>query len=442
MSVVKKIFPNKFYVRSIFTIVLLFSVAIVPAANAQKVNQKAPSNLPTFEQALKALAKERANQAAGIVAETPGKKSTTSQKPDKYTQTEALMSLPFIKDLIKKEYPDYQKYSKLIDSLINKEKKLKNDYYVFYHAHDNEWRVPQDLCKQLYAYYHPLTADIPDTFTFLRFVEQAGPRAQNFLIQEIKKYGLINDNDPHKMLLLSTNLALFGNVGYTNECTWTYFMKDSSNTAVNRTIYEGILDTYGLTHQYVNEFTSLEKLLQKASKEQTLLQFFIPINRVDQVAYLAWVRGIPAHQKTIDLVLKDIPKKSKQDFEYVGAALTKLSGIYQAQQEKNSVFKDLLESIKQGAFSVNAFLKTYRNTPEKLGEINDFSARLLLTKDYLLQPFSDMKIYQYVTTPPNVLKEYHTRLNEIVSKIIEEKKQRKVQPGVAKPVVKTPVKKK
>ena len=128
------------------------------------------------------------------------------------------------------------------------------------------------------------------------------------MIEEIKKFGLINDNDPHRMLLLSTNLALFGNVGYKNECTWTYFMDATSHADVNREIYERILDTYGLTYQYISEFTKLEKLLEKASKEQTLLQVFVPINRVDEVAYLAWVRGIPAHEKTIDLVLKGIPK--------------------------------------------------------------------------------------------------------------------------------------
>ncbi len=423
MSVVKKYFPYKLYIQSLFAIAMLFSVAVVPAAN-----KKAPAaKLPTWEQALKALAKEQANQAAGIVVEKPAKKPVIQTKAsDKYTQTEALMSLPFIKDLVKKEYPDYQKYSKIIDAVNNKEKELKNGYYVFYHAYDNQWRVPQDLYKQLYAYYYPLTADIPDSFTFLRFVEQSAPRAQAFLIEEIKKFGLINDNDPHKMLLLSTNLALFGNVGYKNECTWTYFMETHSHEDVNRTIYERILDTYGLTYQYISELTKLEKLLENASKEQTLLQVFIPINRVDEVAYLAWVRGIPAHEKTIDLVLQGIPKKKAQMFKEIKPALDSLGKIYQTEQEKNPAFKDLVESIKKGDFSVNAFLKIYRNTPEKLEDINDFSARLLLSKEYLLQPFSDVKIYQYVTTPSDVLKEYRTRLNDIVSKIIEEKKQRQV----------------
>ena len=55
-----------------------------------------------------------------------------------------------------------------------------------------------------------------------------------------------------------------------------------------------------------------------------------------------------------------------------------------------------MESIKKGDFSVDAFLKIYCNTPEKLGDINDFSARLLLTKEYLLQRFADAQIYQYV----------------------------------------------
>ena len=56
-------------------IVLFLSVAIVPAAN-----RNVPAKLPTWEQALKALAKERANQAAGIVAATPAKKPVVQPK--------------------------------------------------------------------------------------------------------------------------------------------------------------------------------------------------------------------------------------------------------------------------------------------------------------------------------------------------------------------------
>ena len=126
----------------------------------------------------------------------------------------------------------------------------------------------------------------------LRLLEQA------FLIEEIKKFGLINDNNPHRMLLLSTNLALFGNVGYKNECTWTYFMDATSHAEVSREIYERILDTYGLTYQYISEFTKLEKLLEKASKEQTLLQvFFCWIDRI-------WMKSRTWHGYVVFLHMK------------------------------------------------------------------------------------------------------------------------------------------
>ncbi len=429
MNSVKQTNITRWYTRLGLILLLFFA-----AFTAQAANKKASPGVkfyPSLIDAYKALAKEQANQAVGIVAEVPAKKLAPAAKPqkvDKYTQTEALMSLPFIQDLVKKNYPDYQKYSKIIDGCKAKEKQFKNSHYVFYHGQDNQWRVPQDLYKQLYAYYSPLTADIPDTFRFLRFVEQSSPLAQDFLVEEIKKYGFINDTEKHHgLLLLSTNLALFGNVGNVGYCTWQYFMDAMSHEDVRREIYERILDTYGLTYQYISEFTKLEKLLEKASKEQTLLQIFIPINRVDEVAYLSWGPGMPAHKATIELALKDVPKKSRKVFNVVADALDKLGKIYQVEQEKNLVFKDLVESINRGDFSVDALLKIYRNTPAKLGnDINDFTARLVLSKEYLLQPFSDVKIYQYVTTPAAALKEYHAKLNEIVGKIIEEKKERHV----------------
>ena len=126
------------------------------------------------------------------------------------------------------------------------------------------------------------------------------------------------------MLLLSTNLALFGNVGYKNECTWTYFMDATSHAEASCEIYERILDTYGLTYQYISEFTK-RKLLEKASKEQTLLQVFVHILIVLMKSRTWHGYVVFLHmKKQSTCILQGIPKRSEQSIQKSSASFRKV----------------------------------------------------------------------------------------------------------------------
>lgn len=365
------------------------------------------------------LEKERANQITRDDNPTDNGSfiPAVSLYVDKFTQSEAHMSLPEIKKLIAKNY-DIKPYDKFIAAILSNEKKYKDNYYVFYHGADNVWRLPQDLYTQLYAYFNPLGYRATKDFTFLRFEDEHGPSSvQDFLVAELKKSGLINDHGEMGAILLSTNLALFGNVGVPSECTWEYFIKSRGHTNPSHVTYEKIMNRFGLTHKYINDLMSLVKLYD--TKEQTIVQIFIPKDKVDQIGYLSWIKGIPAHKETMDWVKRSVKNKI---YEKTQPAIIDLTEIFKREQEENPIFKNLMERAKEGDFSLNDFLHIYRNNPEKIVDINDVMARLIFTPDILLNPDSGVKLFRFSTVTPERLQLYHQRLNEVIDKIIAEKR--------------------
>jgi hypothetical protein len=409
--------------------VFLFSVYALYAAVATKKPVSAEqSNILTAQSSVSkeriqnmrqlSLEKERANQfvrddqATHHVPFAPA----VSIYSDRFTQSEAHMSLPEIKKLIAKNY-DLKPYDKFIAAILSNEKKYKDGYYVFYHGTDNVWRLPQDLYTQLYAYFNPLGYRATKDFTFLRFEDEYGPSsAQEFLVAELKKSGLINDHGKMGAILLSANLALFGNVGVPSECTWEYFMKSRGHANPSRITYEKIMDKFGLTHKYIEQLMSLVKLYD--TKEQTIVQIFVPKDKVDQIGYLSWIKGIPAHKETMDWVKRSVKNKT---YPKTQPAIVDLTETFKHEQEVNPIFKNLMERVEAGDFSLDDFLHMYRNNPEKIVDINDVMARLIFTPDVLLNPDSGVKFFRFSTATPERLQVYHQRLNEIVDKIIAEK---------------------
>jgi len=336
-------------------------------------------------------------------------------KHDRFTQSEAHLDQRYIRSLVKQNY-DIEMYLNIITHAMAKEAAYKDTHYVFYHALDNVWIATQDVYKKLHAYLFPMTTDIGH-FQFLRWgsIGYEGT-AQEFLIDQLKNHGLVDDNlSSVRAFLLSVNLALFGNVGYPGECTWEYFMNPKSHAQPNEDIYKSILDVFGIDHKYVAELMKISDLIK--TKEQTLLQIFIPKEIVDQIAYVALVRGIPAHEETMDWILKNVKAKN---YAEVKPVLDKLTKIYKMEGMQNPAFKTLLEQAQRGDFSVNHLLKIYRNTPWEIKNINYLQARLILTRDVLLNPASGVKFFKYSTITREQRKKYNKRLNELISVITGE----------------------
>jgi hypothetical protein len=305
--------------------------------------------------------------------------------------------------------------------MIAKEGEYKNDYYVFYHTTANPWRLAQDLHKLLYARFSA-DSGIKREFKFLRFSGEhaVNTTPQEFLLNELKTKGLVDDNTETKFLMISVNLALFGNVGFPGECSWEYFIKPQEHAKPIRGVYQDMMGNFGLTDQYIDEIMSLADIYD--TQEDTIIQIFVPKNKVDEIGYLAWVKGIPAHSETIDWILKNA--KGKSFTKHVKPTMEKLTEDFSQAKEDNPLYDHMIQSIQAGDFSLEAFLKVYRNQPWKLKNINDVSARLLFTPDVLLNPDSGVKYYRYSTATRNQLKEYHKKLDEVVNKLVADKESR------------------
>jgi hypothetical protein len=346
----------------------------------------------------------------------------TSPAQDLYTQTEAHLQLKTVRNLIQKTYAIIP-YLDIIAAIVAKEGEYKHTHYVFYHGQANEWRVPQDLYRKLYLRLNQDPAKhVPDNFHFLRFT-QTSPAPQTpaaFILKESMDHGLIDDTDPRaKAALISANLALFGNVGYTAECSWQYFLTPSNYTSPTNKVFENILQGFKVNTNYAQEISNLAKNLTNGS--QTILQIFIPRAIVDQVAYPSFIRGMPADSATIDWVFRTLPtqQREKKTLRDVVQQLETIKKQF-SKDKKNTNFQAMLRKAELGNFSVQKLLAIYRNTPHKLQHINYLQARLLLTSSHFADPSSGIYMFRYSTLPPAKLQEYESKLDSIVTRIMRE----------------------
>jgi|GEM_PF-1283969 len=348
-------------------------------------------------------------QPLQAVIEAPASQS------NRFTQTEAHLFLPRIRELITTTYK-VEPYLNLISKVIFNEAKYRDTHYAFYNTTSNMWRLAQDLDTRLFARFNPTIES--DKFKFLRFNNEfINSTAQGFLVNELKEKGLVNDNTDIKSIMLSVNLSLFGNVGFSGECSWDYFVDPKSHAAPWRETYEKMMIKYGLTDKYIDELMTLVDIYN--TKEDTILQILIPKNKVDEIGYLAWVRGIPAHGETVKFILNTA---STKNYTFgTKPVFDKLTEEFAQQKETNPLYKSMIEDVEKGAFSLDSFLKVYCNKPWDLKEINDVTARLLFTPSVLGDPESGVIIQRLSTVPQIKLKEYNDRLNAIIEKMVAEK---------------------
>lgn len=358
-----------------------------------------------------------------------------------YTQSQAQLRLSNVRKILGEKYGDkVVPFFNLIASMLVKEVELKKTHYVFYHAAPSMTAVLSDLYSQLYFNEHPdEKVGNDDTFRFLRFAGEAKAMTTTQLLKdELSKNGLVDDSGDLAAYLLSVNLSLFGNMGSLTECTWHWFVNNSrsipkkcESELINNKwcpdMCKAMMDKFGLSHKYIPEILALDDLL--FMPEATMLQIFIPREIVDEIVYLAWIRGVPAsgpimnwirqYQKTGERV----PKRDRGSLEHTAITREVLAEQFKTEKENNPLFRDFMKQLEAGEFSVDAFLTAYCNNPlEDPVAVNETEGRILFTKEGLQNPGSGIKFYRYLTTPKDKVKEYNKKLNSIVNKLVSEKK--------------------
>ena len=232
----------------------------------------------------------------------------------------------------------------------------------------------------------------------------------------------MNDNIQEvRDVLIACNLSLFGSVGTQGECTWNYFLTAKSHRYPTALHYYQILKSFDISYDIellAKEAQALSEMLVKATAEQTLLQIFIPQNKIDDMVYLSWILGVPYHQKSVALMEQWMEGK-----ERTGGVTGPIVKAVMKKMRKDPAYKALHEELKaaveNGDFGVSAFMDEYRNKPWSVKNINEIQGRLLATKE-IQDPSSGLKMFNYFTTPREVQENYLKKLDGLVKKVIDQ----------------------
>jgi hypothetical protein len=343
------------------------------------------------------------------------------------TQTEALMSLP--KNQVKiAQLHNLSKYEPIIQAALAKEQEYRSCCYVFYSS--VPLRLFQDVARKLYKRSGLALGAFKDkSFQLIRFTLKDPFYSQykdvtDFLLQETQKNGVVDDNDNRlKTILVSTNVALFGNADFPGESTWHYFNNPQGWAQAKREWLENSLSSFGYPTTYVDELLNLLPDLRGTSE---LFQFIIPKELVNKIGYLSWRQGVPFDPHFIDAVLGGVnlteSSQESRGFGGTNSLIYKFKDRYKAKDPEAIKLADyMLAQIKNGKFYLFPRLSDYRNNPASLPGMMYYQARLLVHMDTLLNPNSGIKIYRYSTLSPEREKVYRSKLSEIMKKMDKEK---------------------
>ncbi len=376
---------------------------------------------------LKELVQQIIGQADPLLNDAHQDRSSWRTDPQ-YTQTEAHLQIPHHIETLDKKYPYWKKkkYQKLLERILAQEKKFNKTHYAVYHGSSKPWIVPQDLYGQLFTELRPLSQR-PNSFRFLRFSKQEMNNVGSFLEQQFHNNGIPRDTlDETKRHILAVNLALFGGAtAGSGEFTFSYFTKPKSHAAVGAWAFEMILKEFGVTNSMMPQFQSyIDRLMQldatylspeiaagKKPKEQLLLQILIPKDKIDEIGYASWARGIPYDKEIIKWIERQAKKTKERRMRILDVIEDEMG------HADNPLAKRYLDFVKEGKFRLSDFLDTYMNTPEAIPYMDKVQARIVFTDDVLLNPSSGIQFFEYSFIPKEQKKAYEKELKEIANDI-------------------------
>ena len=352
-----------------------------------------------------------------------------------FTQSEAQLSLPAVQTELK-HFNRLAEREKIIKQALYREREHVKGYYVFYSA------VPymmlfQDVAKWCYERNNPnkLGAFKNNAFQFIRYtfndlIYSQYPDVTDFLIKEILTNGIVDDNQVRlKTILVSTNLAFFGNADLRIESTWHYFNNPQPWGKAKREWLEACLTSYGYSTMLVEELVNLSEMIKTDTGD--LFQFFIPKNLVNKIGYLSWRQGIPFDHYFISQVFERKVLKFDQSDAIYGKEINDRIAAFKTQWKNHEpkaikLADHLLKNVKAGKYLLEPFLEKYEQMPQSLPYLTYYEARLLITNDLLLNPESGIKIYRYSTLPFEKRKAYEVELKKVMEQIYKESSKKPV----------------
>lgn len=324
--------------------------------------------------------------------------------------------------------------SHIIKQALTREVEMAQKGYAVFYTAVPYMRLFQDVTRKEYkAVVGKVGALQEKAFHFIRYTydDQAYMQykdATDFLVKELTETGIIDDNLSRlKTILVSTNLAFFGNLGWKEESTYFYFNNPQSWAKANPEWLSASLKSFGYSPEFVEELLPLAK--ESASKAGELFQIFVPLEMVNSAGYISWRQGIPFDRWFIETVFKRtyltynplVDANFSAFHNSVFAAIAEYKKKYKERDPATVALTDyLITNARNGKYYLFPFLSEY-----KQGAIPDadlYQARLVIGK-WLLDPTMGVKIYRYSTLDAAQERQYKDKLKAIFKRM-EEKRTR------------------
>lgn len=344
------------------------------------------------------------------------------------TQSQAHLTVPFVQSKVQ-ELEWLSKNETLLNAIIKKEEEHQG-YCCFYTAIPSSYVILQDVTRKLYKQKAGRVGGLASgkkAFQFVRYAYQspsynAYQNVTAFLMKEFKQEGIIDDNVSHlKTILVSTNLAILGDVGLPGESTYNYFNTPQAWAAPSKLFMDQCLRSFGYSTQYANELLAAAEIIK--SSNGTIFQYFIPPSIINNIGYKSWRQGIPFDKNFIEqLFNKENMTFGRSDLIFKAEIDKAISAWKQKYAQKDPATVEavlsMLTRIARGDFHLYPFLEEYKKNPIGLIHTNFFQARLLVTNEFLLNPASGILVYRYMYVNPDAQKAYKLKLKEILSRMI------------------------
>lgn len=195
-----------------------------------------------------------------------------------------------------------QNFAPLVKNILKKERENINDY-VFYHGHSLELGLTFDLFKEVesFLFYSPEIfsseniTDLNPKESINRYLKTINSKYTN--ADEVVKAWQPKWDDaiPElSALLLSTNIALFGNTLNFGENTFAYFINSTSILGAGHDTkwIDEIFKNWNFDPKYKKDLNDLYNNFMKADNGN-LLQIFIPKYLINKFVYISQVGGLP-----------------------------------------------------------------------------------------------------------------------------------------------------
>ncbi len=309
-------------------------------------------------------------------------------------------NMPELRDIIAKQWPDFlRKHKALTERVFDKEREYTRTHYVFYHAQRSIFRILQDFLQILGETLH-IARSVRDFKPLRSWVGMAFVVDANTFIDTLNAQYPGGWNEIHMDMaskILSVNLALFGNCSRVAqyECTFDYFARGYNIKNIDLAgILREIFEHYNFNTRYIDELVTLGKEIE--TQEGLLMQLCIPKKLVNTCAYICLPCAIPI------------------DFKIPGCT-------FDQERKRNVYISEVLEQYRQGKKFTQALEESRKQLagdgwlPHDGALILDLlQARLVFSRDILLNPDAGVVATRYSTLDPTVEHWYQQRLRTIV----------------------------